>query len=96
MVDQGEASRHGSCRWDGVLATAGHRARTLFCHWGQDNRQLSVRTKSVLGSRNLIGMGGGSLSVVPPVSGARKNGRGMRPAGGDRWSPPKVKDGRAQ
>ena len=28
----------------------------------------------------------GSLSVVPPVSGARKHGRGMRPAGGDRRS----------
>ena len=42
-----------------------------------------------------IGIGGGSLSVVPPVSGARKNGRGMRPAGGDRRSPPKVKDGQS-
>ena len=29
----------------------------------------------------------------PPVSGARKHGRGMRPAGGDRRSPQKVKDG---
>ena len=55
----------------------------------------------MLGGRNpivpdsLIGMGGGSLSVVLPVSGAQKNGRGMQPAGGDRRSTPKVKDGRS-
>ena len=48
---------------------------------------------SVLERYSPIGMGGGSLSVVPPVSGARKNGRGVRPAGGDRRSPPKVEDG---
>ena len=34
MVDQGEAGRHGSCRWVVGLATAGHRACTLFRHWG--------------------------------------------------------------
>ena len=34
MVDQGEADRHGSCRWAMGLDTAGHRARTLFRHWG--------------------------------------------------------------
>ena len=34
MVDQGEACRHGSCRWGVGLATAGHRARTFFRHWG--------------------------------------------------------------
>ena len=66
---------------------------------GQDNRQLPVRTKVVLGNRNMImldtpiGMGGGSSSVVPPTSGARKHGRGIRPAGRDRRSPQKVKDG---
>ena len=38
-------------------------------------------------------MGRGSSSVVPPVSRARRHGRGMRPAGGDRRSPQKVKDG---
>ena len=37
-----------------------------------------------------VEMGGGSSSVVPPVSGARKNGRGMRPAGGNRRPPQKV------
>ena len=50
---------------------------------GQDNRQLPVPPKSVLGSRSPIvldspiGMGRGSSSVVPPVSGTRKHGRGM-------------------
>ena len=34
MVDQGEAGRHGSCWWDVGSATVGHRARTLFRHWG--------------------------------------------------------------
>ena len=47
-----------------------------------------------------IGMGGGSHSVVPPpppppVSGAWKNGRRMRPAGGNRRSSLKVKDGQS-
>ena len=43
---------------------------------------MSVLAQSVLGQRNpvvpdsLIGMGGGSPSVVPPVSGARRSGRG--------------------
>ena len=64
----------------------------------QDHRQLPVQANVVLGNRNPIvldspiGMGRGSSSVVPPVSGARKHGRGMRPAG-DRRSPQKVKDG---
>ena len=31
--------------------------------------------------------------MVPPVSGARKHGRGMRPAGGDRRSPQNIKNG---
>ena len=35
MVDQGEAGRHGSCRWGGGLATAGHRACMLFRHFNQ-------------------------------------------------------------
>ena len=49
---------------------------------GQDNRQLSVRAKSVLGSRSPIvpdspfGMGRGSLPVVSPVPRARKHERG--------------------
>ena len=30
--------------------------------------------------------------MVPPVSGVGKNGRGMRPAGGDRRSPLEGKD----
>ena len=33
-VDQGEASRHGICRWGVGLDLIGLRARTLFCHWG--------------------------------------------------------------
>ena len=62
----------------------------------QDNRELSVLARSVLGRRNpivpdsLIGMGGGSPSEVPPVSGARRSGRGMRPAGGNSRSPKKL------
>ena len=48
----------------------------------QDNRQLPIRTKPVLGSRNaigpdsLIGMSGCSLLVVPPVYRAGKIGGG--------------------
>ena len=34
MVDQEEAGWHGSCWWGEGLATAGHRARPLFRHWG--------------------------------------------------------------
>ena len=63
---------------------------------GKDSRKLSVLAKPILGGRSPImpdspiGMCRGSSSVVPPVSGARKNGRGMRPAGGNRRSPQKV------
>ena len=66
----------------------------------QDNRKLPVRAKVVLGNRNLIvpispvGMGRGSSWVVPQVPGARKHGRGMRPARWDRRSPQRVKDDR--
>ena len=62
----------------------------------QDNRELSVLARSVLGRRNPIvpdtpiGMGGGSPLVVSPVSGARRSGRGMRPAGGNSRSPKKL------
>ena len=37
-----------------------------------------------------IGMGWGPPSVVPPVSGARRSGRGVRPAGGNSQSPRKL------
>ena len=43
-----------------------------------------------------IVMDRGSSSVVPPVFGARKHGKGMRPAGGDRRSPQEVKDGHTE
>ena len=62
----------------------------------QDNRELSVLARSVLRRRNPIvpdspiGMGGGPPSVVPPVSGARLSGRGMRPAGCNSRSPRNV------
>ena len=65
---------------------------------GQDNRKLPGRNTVVLGSRNPIvptspvRMGRGSSSVVPQVSGARGHGRGMRPAGGNRRSPQRVKE----
>ena len=34
MVGQREAGRHSSCRRDVGSAVVGHRARTLFRHWG--------------------------------------------------------------
>ena len=57
---------------------------------------MPVLAQSVLGRRDQvvldspIGMGGGSPSVVPPVSGARRSGRGMRPAGWNSRSPRKL------
>ena len=62
---------------------------------GQDNRKMPLLARSVLGRNPIvpdspIGMGGGSPSVVPPVSGARLSGRGMRPAGGNSRSPRKL------
>ena len=62
----------------------------------QDNQELSVLARSVLGRRNPIvpdspiGMGGGPPSVFPTVSGARRSGRGMRPASGNSRSPRKL------
>ena len=83
------------------LASSTHAFPPLGSHpaevHGQDNRKLPVLAKSVLG-RSLIvpdspiGMCLGSSSVVPPVPGARTNGRGMRPAGGNRRSPQKVNE----
>ena len=99
MVDRGEASRHGSCRWGVDLDPVGLRARTVFYHWGAIPRKFVGRITDSCRSGprwcwySLVGLGRGSSSVVPPVSGARKHGRGMRPAGGDRRSPQKVKDG---
>ena len=58
---------------------------------GRDNRQLPVRTKVGLGSRSPMVL---DSQMGPLGSNARKNGRGMRPAAGDRQSPPKVKGGR--
>ena len=66
---------------------------------GQDNRQLPVQAKVVLGNRNpnCAGLsnrdGQGLIIGGPPVSGARKHGRGMRLAGGDRRFPQKLKNG---
>ena len=57
---------------------------------------MSGLAKSVLGGRGQIvpdspiRMGGGSSSVVPPVPGAQRNGRGMRSARGNRRYPQKV------
>ena len=53
----------------------------------QDNRRMPALAQPVLGQRDRvvpdspIGMGGSSPSLVPPVSGARRPRRGMRPAG---------------
>ena len=58
---------------------------------GRHSRRLPVLAQPVLGQRDrvvpdsLMGMGGSSPSLVPPVSGARRPGRGMRPAGGNSW-----------
>ena len=63
---------------------------------GRDNRGMPVLAQSVLGRRDRvvpdspIGMGGSSPSVVPPVSGARRSGMGMRPAGWNSRSPRKL------
>ena len=98
--------QHGSCQWGVGLDTVGHRARTLFRHWGAiplkfvgritDSCRSGPRRCCEAGTRLCwtlrSGWGWGcSHSVVPPVSRARKNGRGMRPAGGDRPSPHKNK-----
>ena len=103
MVVRGEASRHGSCRWSMGLDTVGHRARMLFRHWAAiphmfvDRITDSCQSGQVSAGKqepdSPIGMGRGSLSVVPPVPGARKHGRGMRPAVGDRPSPQNIEDG---
>ena len=47
----------------------------------QDNREVSVLARSVLGRRNPI-VPNSPISNLP-VSGARRSGRGMRPAGGN-------------
>ena len=63
---------------------------------GQNDRELLDRTEGVLGSGNQlvpispVEMDGSSWSVVPLASRARKNRRGMRPAGGIRPCPPRV------
>ena len=64
----------------------------------QNERKLLDRTEGVLGSGipmvpiSLVEMDRGSLSVVPQVSGARRHRRGMRPAGGIRPVPQRVKN----
>ena len=65
---------------------------------GWNDRELLDRTEGVLGSGNRlvpispVEMDGSSWSVVPSVSRARKNRRGMRPAGGIKPCPPRVKN----
>ena len=57
---------------------------------------MPVLAQPVLGQRDqvvpdsMIGMGGSSPSLVPPVSGARRPRRGMRPAGWNSQSPKKL------
>ena len=82
--------------------------RGLGPHWtssaqafpplGSHSTKDRGRNERVLGSANPmvlvspVGMDRGSLPVVPQVSGARRRGRGMRPAGGSRPLPQMVKN----
>ena len=65
---------------------------------GQNDRECLNRTEGVLGSGSrlvpisTVEMDGSSWSVVPPRSRARRNGRGMRSAGGIRPYPPGMKN----
>ena len=63
------------------------RARTALCAWKIGG---SVRARLVPISP--VEMDGSSWPVVPPRSRARRNGRGMRPAGGIRPCPPGMKN----
>ena len=62
----------------------------------RDSRRMPVLTQPMLGQRERvvpdspIGMGGSSSSLVPPVSRARRPGRGMQPAGGNSRPPKKL------
>ena len=92
----------GSCRWGAGWDLTGLRTPVIGqskTDRGRNDRELLDRTEGVLGSGNRlvpissVEMEGSSWSVVPPVSRARKNRRGMRPAGGIRQCPPRVKNG---
>ena len=90
----------GSCRWgagssaQAFLPLGSHSTKDR----GWNERKLLDRTEGVLGDGNpmvpvsLVGMDRGYLPVVPQVSGARRRGRGMRPAGGNRPFPRRVKN----
>ena len=78
---------------------------TSLCHSNghietmpRNDRELLDRTEGVLGSGNRlvpispVERDGGSWSVAPPVSRARKNRRGMRPDGRIRPCPQRVKN----
>ena len=62
----------------------------------RDKRRMLALAQPVLGQRDRvvpdspIGMGGSSPSLVPPVSGAWRPRRGMRPAGWNSRSPRKL------
>ena len=65
---------------------------------GRNDRVCLDRTEGVLGSGSQVvpispvERDGSSWSVVPPRSKARRNGRGMQPAGGSRPCPPGMKN----
>ena len=95
----GGANRHGSCRWGMSMALVGLQSFKLFHDCGAIPQEYTDRItegcRSWLwdgGTRlcSPIGMGGGSPSVAPPVSRARRSGRGMRPAGWNSRSPRKL------
>ena len=62
----------------------------------RDKQRMPALAQPVLGQRDRvvpdspIGMGGSSSSLVPPVSGARRPRRGMRPAGWNSQYPRKL------
>ena len=93
----GEASRHGTCWWGMSMAPVGLQAHKLFRHWGAIPQKymdgITEGCRSWLNQcwdegirlcRTLrSGWTGAHHRWSPPVSGVRRSGRGMRPAGGN-------------
>ena len=85
---------HGASSTQAFPPLGSHSTKDL----GQNERKLLDQTEGVLGSGNPmvpvspVEMDKGSLLVVPQVSGARRHRRGVRPAGGIRPFPQRVKN----
>ena len=88
----GEIGRRGSCRWGMIIAPVGLRDASFSAIGEPSHRNTwaGLPRRNPIVPDSPIRMGGGSPSVVPPVSGARRSGRGMRPDGGNSQSPKKL------